>query len=51
MRGTRQIGALSVDSQGPDIVLVAALGHAFGPNTECGVFRTTDGGKSWTKVL
>ena len=48
---TRQIGALIVDPDNPDIVLVAALGHAFGPNTERGVFRTTDGGKSWTKVL
>jgi len=48
---SRQIGALIVDPNNPDIVLVAALGHAFGPNTERGVFRTTDGGKSWTKVL
>jgi len=31
--------------------LVAALGHAFGPNQERGIFRTTDGGKTWTKVL
>jgi photosystem II stability/assembly factor-like uncharacterized protein len=48
---SRQIGALIVDPANPDIVLVAALGHAFGPNTERGVFRSTDGGKSWTKVL
>jgi photosystem II stability/assembly factor-like uncharacterized protein len=48
---SRQIGALIVDPNNPDIVLVAALGHAFGPNTERGVFRTTDGGKSWSKVL
>ena len=32
-------------------MLVAAIGHAFGPNTERGVFRTTDGGKTWTRVL
>jgi photosystem II stability/assembly factor-like uncharacterized protein len=51
LRDTRQIGALIVDPGNPDIVLVAALGHAFGPNSERGVFRTTDGGKSWTKVL
>ncbi len=51
LRDTRQIGALIVDPNNPDIVLVAALGHAFGANTERGVFRTTDGGKSWTKVL
>ena len=48
---SRQIGALIVDPKNPDIVLVAAFGHAFGPNTERGVFRTTDGGRSWTKVL
>jgi photosystem II stability/assembly factor-like uncharacterized protein len=51
LKDTRQIGAVIVDPNNPDIVLVAALGHAFGPNTERGVFRTTDGGKSWTKVL
>jgi photosystem II stability/assembly factor-like uncharacterized protein len=48
---SRQIGAVIVDPNNADIVLLAALGHAFGPNTERGVFRTTDGGKSWTKVL
>jgi photosystem II stability/assembly factor-like uncharacterized protein len=48
---TRQIGALIVDPNNADIVLVAAFGHAFGPNTERGVFRTADGGRSWTKVL
>ncbi len=48
---TRQIGALIVDPKNPDIVLVAALGHAFGPNAERGVFRTADGGKTWTRVL
>ena len=51
LEDTRQIGALIVDPENPDIVLVAALGHAFGPNAERGLFRTTDGGKSWTKVL
>jgi photosystem II stability/assembly factor-like uncharacterized protein len=48
---TRQIGALIVDPNDPDIVMVAAIGHAFGPNAERGVFRTTDGGKTWKKVL
>ncbi len=48
---TRQIGALIVDPNNPDIVLVAALGHAFGPNSQRGIFRTTDGGKNWTRVL
>jgi len=51
LEDTRQIGALIVDPDNPDIVLVAALGHAFGPNAERGLFRTADGGKSWTKVL
>jgi photosystem II stability/assembly factor-like uncharacterized protein len=51
LKDSRQIGALIIDPNNPDIVLVAALGHAFGPNTERGVFRTTDGGKSWTKTL
>ncbi len=51
LRDSRQIGALIVDPANPDVVLVAAIGHAFGPNTERGVFRTTDGGKTWNKVL
>jgi photosystem II stability/assembly factor-like uncharacterized protein len=51
LKDTRQIGALIIDPHDPDIVLVAALGHAFGPNTERGVFRTSDGGKTWSKVL
>jgi photosystem II stability/assembly factor-like uncharacterized protein len=48
---TRQIGRVSVDPKDADIVLVAALGHGFGPNAERGVYRTTDGGKTWTRVL
>lgn len=51
LKDSRQIGALVVDPNDPNIVLVAALGHAFGPNAERGVFRTTDGGKTWSKVL
>jgi photosystem II stability/assembly factor-like uncharacterized protein len=48
---TRHIGRLWIDPRNPDVVLVAALGHIFGPNPERGVFRTTDGGRSWQKVL
>jgi photosystem II stability/assembly factor-like uncharacterized protein len=48
---TRHIGRVIVDPHNPDIVFVAALGHAYGTNTERGVFRSTDGGKSWQKVL
>jgi photosystem II stability/assembly factor-like uncharacterized protein len=51
LKDTRQIGALIVDPRNADVVLVAALGHAFGPNQERGIFRTADGGKTWTKVL
>jgi photosystem II stability/assembly factor-like uncharacterized protein len=51
LKDSRQIGAIVVDPTNPDIVLVAAIGHAFGPNHERGVFRTTDGGKTWTQVL
>lgn len=51
LRDSRQIGALIVHPTNPDVVLVAALGHAFGPNQERGIFRTADGGKTWTKVL
>ncbi|MEY2543197.1 MAG: hypothetical protein QOE81_658, partial [Verrucomicrobiota bacterium] len=51
LKDTRQIGALIVDPRNADVVLVAALGHAFGPNQERGIFRTVDGGKTWTKVL
>jgi len=48
---TRQIGRVLVDPQNPDTVFVAALGHAYGPNAERGVFRSTDGGRNWQKVL
>ncbi len=48
---TRQIGAVVIDPKNPNIVLVAALGHAFGPNAERGLYRTTDGGKTWKRVL
>jgi photosystem II stability/assembly factor-like uncharacterized protein len=51
LKDTRQIGALIVDPRNAEVVLVAALGHAFGPNQERGIFRTADGGKTWTKVL
>ncbi len=51
LEDTRQIGRIFVDPHNPNIVFVAALGHAFGPNAERGVFRTTDGGATWQKVL
>lgn len=48
---TGRIGRVAIDSQDPDIVFVAALGHCYGPQKERGVFRTTDGGKTWEHVL
>lgn len=48
---TRHIGSLLVDPKNPDDVLVAALGHVWGPNRQRGVFLTTDGGKTWHKTL
>ncbi len=51
LEDTRQIGAIVIDPSNPDVVLVAALGHVFGPNANRGVFRSTDGGKTWTKTL
>jgi len=51
LKDSRHIGAVIIDPRNPDIVLVAALGHAWGPNAERGVFRTADGGKTWQKVL
>jgi photosystem II stability/assembly factor-like uncharacterized protein len=48
---SRHIAKLLVDPSNPDIVLAAALGHVYGPNAERGVFRSTDGGATWQKVL
>src|SRR5207245_10478607 len=51
LKDSHQIGALIIDPRNENVVLVAALGHAFGPNQERGIFRTADGGITWTKVL
>ena len=51
LEDTRHIGRVRIHPNNPDIVYVAALGHAFGPNKQRGVFRTTDGGKTWENVL
>jgi photosystem II stability/assembly factor-like uncharacterized protein len=48
---TRQIGRILIDPRNSDIAFVAALGHAYAANSERGVFRTTDGGKTWSRVL
>src|SRR4029078_12890169 len=48
---TRFIGKIRVHPQNPDLVYVAAFGHAFGPNKERGVYKSEDGGKTWRQVL
>ncbi len=51
LKDTRQISRLLVDPRDPNVVFVAALGHAYAPNEERGVFRSGDGGETWEKVL
>ncbi len=51
LKDTERISRIIVHPTNPDIVYVAAIGHAFGPNPERGVFMTTDGGRTWQKVL
>ncbi|MFN8481467.1 MAG: glycosyl hydrolase [Anaerolineae bacterium] len=48
---TRHIGKIRVHPQNPDIVYVAAFGHAFGANAERGVYKSTDGGETWRLTL
>jgi photosystem II stability/assembly factor-like uncharacterized protein len=48
---TQIISKIRIDPRNPDVVWVAALGHPYGPNEERGVFKSTDGGRSWRKVL
>ena len=51
LKETQHIARVLVNPRNPDIVYVAAFGHAYGPNPERGVYRSTDGGKNWEKVL
>jgi photosystem II stability/assembly factor-like uncharacterized protein len=51
LRDTQQIPWISVDSRNPDRLFVAVLGHAYGPNQDRGIFRSTDGGQTFEKVL
>ncbi len=48
---TARIGRVVIHPQDPNIVLACALGHAYGPQQERGVYRTADGGVTWTRVL
>jgi photosystem II stability/assembly factor-like uncharacterized protein len=51
LRDGQQIGSIIVDPRDPERIFVAVLGHPYGANAERGVFRSTDGGKSFEKVL
>ncbi|HVC21541.1 MAG TPA: hypothetical protein VNE16_15830, partial [Vicinamibacterales bacterium] len=51
LKDAGQISTIVINPVNPDIVFVAVVGHAWAPNPERGVFRTTDGGKTWQKVL
>jgi photosystem II stability/assembly factor-like uncharacterized protein len=47
IKDSRHIGRIVIHPKNPDIVFVAALGHLWGPNKQRGLYRTTDGGKTW----
>jgi photosystem II stability/assembly factor-like uncharacterized protein len=51
LSATKAIGRILVDPRDANVVTVAALGHIFGPNRERGIFRTEDGGRTWSHVL
>src|SRR5579864_3944313 len=51
LRDTRQISRIVIDPQNANIVYAGALGHAYGPSNERGVYKSADGGEHWTKVL
>ena len=51
LKGTLHIGRIVIHPKNPDVVYAAALGHLWGPNPERGVYKTTDGGKTWNQVL
>ena len=51
LKETRQISRIVVDPQNADVVYVGALGHAYAPNNERGVYKSGNGGATWTKVL
>lgn len=51
LKDARHIIRIIIHPRNPDIVWVAAMGHLFGPNEERGVYKTTDGGKTWARTL
>ena len=50
LKDTQTIARIVIDPENPETVYVASPGHLFGPNPERGIFKTTDGGKTWNKV-
>src|SRR5216684_9348002 len=51
LEDTRQISRIVIDPQNPSVVYVGALGHAYGPNEQRGIYKSIDGGRRWSKVL
>ena len=51
LKESRHIVRIVIDPKNPDIVWAAVMGHLFGPNEERGIYKTTDGGKNWKRVL
>ncbi len=51
LKDGQQIGGIAIDPKNENKVFVAVLGHPYGPNSERGIFRTSNGGKTWEKVL
>ena len=51
LAASRHISRIAIDPRTPDVVFVAAMGSAYGPSAERGVFRSSDGGATWQKVL
>ena len=51
LKDSRHVGRIAVHPRDPNIVFVAAFGHAYGTNAERGIFRSLNGGKTWEKVL
>ena len=51
LRDTHTTTALAIDPRDPNVAYASSLGHVFAPNAERGVFKTTDGGATWSKVL
>ncbi len=51
LKNVGQISKIIIDPNNPNIIFVAAIGHAWGPNEDRGLYKTIDGGKTWKKVL